>query len=1006
MKRIFILWLVASAGMLSAWGDDHNDWEDPTILGRNKLPYHATLQLPSMEGQCKEIFTLDGQWYFHWSKDPDSRPIDFYKTAYDVSAWPKIAVPGNWQLQGFGRPIYTNINYPFKKDAPYVMGEPDSTYYSFDHRNPVGSYVTFFDVSEGRIVSSPEKHEKADGLEAGASYILHFGGVKSAFYVWVNGEKVGYSQNSMSPSEFDISPFIKEGRNRLAVEVYRWSDDSYLDDIDMWRLSGIFRPVKLWVRPLVHIADYHLEAVPCDNWREGDFRARVKVCNQGKSTVKDVPVGIMLDGQQLCQTVKQIAAGDTVELSFSTHLSKIRLWTPHSPCLYPVVLTCGDEHFDNHIGFKKVEIRGEVLKVNGQNIKLKGVNRHDHHPRTGRFCDRATYEQDIAMMKQCNINLLRVAVYPSDPYLYELCDRYGIFVMDEANNECHAYGIGNRILGDDPLWLAAHVDKAKSLVERDKNHPCVLIWSLGNEAAAGKNPKAMRETILSIDSSRVVYYDSDRSLSDIYDDSYLTPENVRSTAKRVGDRPFMMREYAHAMGNSMGNLKDYWDVIYADSSICGAAVWDWVDQGLEAKEQGHYLYGGDFDDQPNSGNFCINGMVAPDRTPHPHYYEVQYVYQPIHFSMKDGYIEKTSTDPSILVDDYDYAIDSMDVNGERLINVKAMLKHDTPWAKRGFVVAHEQFVKGAYAYPQSFFDIAESGVAMKSGNKGTKAKTTDNGTVVKTLRGEVVIDQGGALAQITADGEQLLASPLVPYFWKPENDNQHAAKFSERLKVWQTTADERQLKSVEVTTKHGVTQFTAVFELSVGATYTLSYSIHPSGTIMVDADYMPYEKVDDKSLVEARKTMPKFGMQVQLQPCYNQIEWYGRGPFENYPDRKHSQHVGRYVMPVAQYEVEYIKPQDNSYRCDVRTASFFTSDALKHISIQGAQPLCVSAWDYAEEELLAAHPWEMHRGDAITVNIDQNIHGVGGVDTWGARTLPQYTVDGRQHHHYRFFINY
>ena len=620
-------------------------------------------------------------------------------------------------------------------------------------------------------------------------------------------------------------------------------------------------------------------------------------------------------------------------------------------------------------------------------------------------------------MKQCNINLLRVAVYPSDPYLYELCDRYGIFVMDEANNESHDYGIGNHTLGDDPAWRTAHVDRAKSLVERDKNHPSVLIWSLGNEASAGLNPKAMREAILSIDTTRVIYYDSDRSLSDIYDDSYLTPENMRRVAQRVNNRPFMMREYGHAMGNSMGNLKDYWDIIYADSSICGAAVWDWVDQGLEAVGSSQsanptYLYGGDFGDQPNNGTFCINGMVAPDRKPHPHYYEVQYVYQPIHFSMHEGRIEKKSMDPFVHVDDFDYILDTLQVGGERLINIKALLKHDTPWAKRGFVVAHEQFVEGQYAFPQSFGDISTNGFtspllsgATSHGKvKAVKVKHTAHGVTILTRHGQVEIDSTGAITQITAHGKQWLIAPLEPHFWKPENDNQHAAKFAQRLAIWQSAAEERQLQAFHVSQHKDVAEVTATFTLPVAAKLILVYTIHSDGTIKVDADYQPQGNVSDKSLAEALKTMPKFGMRMRLPADFSQVSWYGRGPLENYPDRKLSQHVGRYAMPLSDYEVEYVNPQDNGNRCDVRSFTLSSVTTQRKLTILGCQPLCIRAWDYVEEELQAAHPNEMHRGDGVTVNIDLNIHGVGGVDSWGARTLPQYTVDGRKPHHYSFFI--
>ena len=561
------------------------------------------------------------------------------------------------------------------------------------------------------------------------------------------------------------------------------------------------------------------------------------------------------------------------------------------------------------------------------------------------------------------------------------------------------------------------MDRAKSLVERDKNHPSVLIWSLGNEASAGLNPKAMREAILSIDTTRVIYYDSDRSLSDIYDDSYLTPENMRRVAQRVNNRPFMMREYGHAMGNSMGNLKDYWDIIYADSSICGAAVWDWVDQGLEAVGSSQsanptYLYGGDFGDQPNNGTFCINGMVAPDRKPHPHYYEVQYVYQPIHFSMHEGRIEKKSMDPFVHVDDFDYILDTLQVGGERLINIKALLKHDTPWAKRGFVVAHEQFVEGQYAFPQSFGDLSTNGFtspllsgATSHGKvKAAKVKHTAHGVTILTRHGQVEIDSTGAITQITAHGKQWLIAPLEPHFWKPENDNQHAAKFAQRLAIWQSAAEERQLQAFHVSQHKDVAEVTATFTLPVAAKLILVYTIHSDGTIKVDADYQPQGNVSDKSLAEALKTMPKFGMRMRLPADFSQVSWYGRGPLENYPDRKLSQHVGRYAMPLSDYEVEYVNPQDNGNRCDVRSFTLSSVTTQRKLTILGCQPLCIRAWDYVEEELQAAHPNEMHRGDGVTVNIDLNIHGVGGVDSWGARTLPQYTVDGRKPHHYSFFI--
>ena len=534
MTTILLMYISSSLAQKS-----NLDWENPTVVSINKLPYHATLQLPSKWKDCKEIVSLDGQWKFQWSKDPESRPVGFEREDYDVSAWDEVTVPGNWQLQGFGKPIYVNMQYPFHREKPSVTGEPPKDWYAYDHRNPMGSYVTFVDVTKEMLSKN---------------LILHFGGVHSAFYVWVNGEKVGYSQNSMSPAEFDITQYVREGKNKLAVEVYRWSDGSYLECQDMWRLSGIFRPMQLWVRPLVHIADYKVEAVPNADFSQATVTARIALCNTGKKKAKNLKVVFNIDGKTLEGQVKSLPAGDTTNIQLTYLLDHPRLWSAEKPNLYPYSIKLDDELFDNHLGVKRVECTGEVFKINGKNVKLRGVNRHDHHPVTGRYVDDATYEKDIALMKQANINFLRTSHYPDREYLYELCDRWGIYVMDEANQESHGYGYANKVMGEDPDWRKAHVDRAVSLVQRDKNHPSVIFWSLGNEGGLGSNMKAMHDAVVALDTIALPFCDTDRSQSDIYDDGYLAPAVLAKRAAKVTDRPFMMREYAHAMGNSMGNF--------------------------------------------------------------------------------------------------------------------------------------------------------------------------------------------------------------------------------------------------------------------------------------------------------------------------------------------------------------------------------------------------------------------------------------------------------------------
>ena len=967
-----------------------HDWENPAVLGINKLPYHSTLQLPSRQGECKEIVSLDGQWHFRWSPNPEERPKGFEAADYDVSQWDKIAVPGNWQTQGYGTPIYININYPFVRHRPYVTQEPPRDWTAYARRNPVGSYVTFFNATDEMLSQN---------------VILHFGGVKSAMYVWVNGKKVGYSQNSMSPAEFDITKYLHKGENRLAVEVYRWSDGSYLEDQDMWRLSGIFRSVQLWVRPLVHIADYRVKAEPNADYSKASVTAYMKICNMGGKTSKDMGIRLNIDGKNIEGRVKDIAIGDTISASLEYTIDNPRLWSAAKPNLYPFSIELIDnkgnvsEHFDYHLGVKRVECVGEVFKVNGKNVKLRGVNRHDHHPRTGRYVDDATYEKDIALMKQANINFLRTSHYPDREYLYELCDRYGMYVMDEANQESHGYGYANKDMGEDPAWKEAHVDRATSLVERDKNHPCVILWSLGNEGGIGPNIQAMYDKVKSFDSSFLPFYDCHPRYSSLYDEGYPTPKMIKENAAKVKDKPYIAREYAHAMGNSMGNFKEYWDVIYADSSIAGAAIWDWVDQGLAKPKDGgkmrlssslelmddeFWAYGGDFGDRPNDGNFCINGLVASDRTPHPHYYVVKHVYQPIHFSMIDGKIIKKSMDPTVDVDDFDYATDTTIVSNEKTIIVKAMLKDDTPWAKKGFVVASEQFVVEPYSFP----------VFAATSRKSPKVKKREDYEVL-TEKGSVVIDDKGAITEINVNGRNILKAPLEPYFWKPENDNQQKAGFAKRVAPWEKAGENRQLKSIKVSSSKGITFIKCAYTLPVGADYELCYSINSVGDIKVEADYRPTQA--DIPLI------PKFGMRMRLTSDFDKVEYYGRGPWENYPDRKLGYDIGHYTMPLADFQVDYVRPQDNGNRCDVRWLTL-SSDGCS-MRIDGGQALCIRAWDYGEENLNVKHPYELKRGDFVNLNIDLNIHGVGGADTWGKRTLPEYTIDGNQSHHYSFVIS-
>ncbi len=1019
------------------------EWENPEVNGIHKEKPHAYGFLSSEKANHPVVKSLNGIWKFHWSPDPQSRPEDFYKENYPVESWDNIVVPGNWELQGFGTPIYTNINYPFQKDEPKVIGEPPKHFTAYKNRNPVGSYCTSFSV--------PENWK--DKL-----VFLNFGGVRSAMYVWVNGEKVGYSEGSMTPAEFDISKYIHSGENKLAVEVYRWCDGSYLEDQDMWRLSGIFRDVDLIAHPKSFIRDFSVQALPTSDFSNASVNIRMNIDNRSEESWKGLNIEAGISGYstlgdvidiQLAKEVGVLNKQSENVLELRANIENPRLWSAETPYLYGVKLKLKNsknevlETIHWQFGVRKIEVRGEVFYINGKAVKLKGVNRHEHHPRTGKYLDKKTVIKDIELMKRANINLVRTSHYPNDPVFYELCDKYGIYVMDEANQESHAYGIGNSTLGDNPVWEKSHVERAVTMVERDKNYTSVIMWSLGNEGGRGRNFIAMADTVKKLDPSRLVFSDSHRDVSSIYDEGYLAPNNFKKLAEEINDKPVFMREYAHAMGNSVGNLNEYWDIIYADSSIVGAAIWDWVDQSIAKKTDGSpvcygkqpadlslkddefWAYGGDFGDLPNDGAFCINGLIGPDRIPHPHYYQVQKTYQYIDFTLENTFPLKlkvnnqydfTSTDKFDLV--YEFLVNgkvtatgllkcppvspgqSGEVlvelpkaydhwNGEVILNVYARLKEPALWAETGFTVAREQFVLETEK-TQKIEAIGNTPVVNESGSN----------ILVHTDSMKFRFDKtNGALSSWMANDKELLMGSLEPYFWKPTNDNQKRNGYEQRLGKWRNAAATRQVENVQIQKLPGLTSITFDMNLpDIGASYKLTYTVNGVGKLQVEASYIPTS--DDIPLI------PKFGMRMKLSSELNTVDWYGRGPFENYPDRKTGYLVGLYELKLENFISSYAAPQDNANRCDVRWFKF-SGQKTASVKVTGFQPLNFRAWPYTEDDLeKAGHPYEIQQRDFINLNIDLNIHGVGGNDSWGARTLDKYTNRGNKPYHYGFIMEY
>jgi len=1020
-----------------------NDWENPQVVGINKEKAHVTITLPSEKQNNPGIISLNGTWKFKWSSNPETRPLDFYKNDFVVSEWDNIQVPGNWEMQGFGTPIYTNIKYPFKVDPPKVMGEPNKKFTSFESRNPVGSYCTTFQVPENWL-------DKV--------VFINFDGVQSAIYLWINGQKVGYSENSMSPAEFEISQYLRKGKNKIAVEVYKWCDGSYLEDQDMWRLAGIFRDVDLIVRPKTFIQDYSVHAEPCSDYSKAQINLKFNLENRSGNHSNGLKVDARISGFsntgnpldiQLSEKDISILANSSQSYDLKADMINPRLWSAERPDLYVLVLTLKNakneilETAQCRFGVRKIEIRGDVFTINGKPVKLKGVNRHEQHPRTGKHVDRQTMVRDLELMKQANINMIRTCHYPDQPLFYELCDEYGFYVMDEANQESHGFGIGNSILGDDPIWKKSHVDRAAALVQRDKNHPCVIFWSLGNEGGKGRNLIAMADTVKKLDQTRLIYSDTQRDVSAIYDEGYLHPDALKKLGERIKDKPVFMREYAHVMGNSGGNLLEYWDVMNADPSLAGAAIWEWVDQGLARKKDNspmkygenpaslqlrddeYWAYGGDFGDQPNDGNFCIKGLVSSDRIPYPHYYEVQKIYQPIDFQLIDTKLPKvkiinrfnfTSLDQVDLV--YEYRANGQSVqtgtidgtfilpgqsteiiipalktadpsNPEICLNLYARLKKATCWAAEGFCIAREQFV----LKPFTFQNINGSGNELRT-------KESDTEVVVQKEDFKVSFSKNtGAMQSWQVKQKELLSGSLEPYFWKPTNDNQKMSGFEHEQGKWKTAGEKRIVEKVEITKKDGVLSVRFNMKLpTIGATYQLIYQLNDKGKIQVNAAYHPF--------CDTIPLIPKFGMRIQLTSDFKLVNWYGRGPYENYPDRKTGSLIGIYESKLENFITAYPAPQDNANRCDVRWFSFSEENG-RGIKVTGLQPLCFHAWPYTEDDLKKAkHPFDLPKRDLINLNIDQNIHGVGGNDTWGAKTMEKYTITGNMPYQYGFILEY
>jgi beta-galactosidase len=1017
---------------------DPRDWESPGLTGLNREEPHTTLisytdeqsALASIKANSPNYVSLDGIWKFHLSKNPGERPFWFFKNDYDIRDWDNTEVPSNWQMKGYDDPpIYVNITYPFKMDPPKIPHDA----------NPVGSYKRNFKI--------PSEWKDKE-------IFIHFGAVSSFFYVWVNEQLVGFSKDSKIPAEFNITKYIKKGSNLLSVEVYRWSDGSYLEDQDFWRMSGIQRTVFLHARPKTYIIDFFSSGDLENNYRDGKLDASVILSSNAEDKNEYIVEASLYDNNQKIynEQIPTTLVDKKKTVVFKKSFPAIKRWSAETPDLYSLVLTLKDksgvtlESVSARIGFRKVEIINSQLLVNGVAIYLKGTNMHEHSDVNGHVVDEAIILKDIRVMKSFNINAVRTSHYPQQELWYEMCDKYGLYLIDEADIESHGMGYDKDVtLADKPEWLAAHIDRMYRMVERDKNHPSVIIWSMGNEAGDGNNFLKGYKWIKSRDNTRPVQYErAEKSTNtterhtDIWCPMYASIEEIESYAKDPeNDRPLIMCEYAHAMGNSTGNLQDYWNVIEKYPKLQGAFVWDWVDQGLlKTSETGekYWAYGGDFGEEgiPSDGNFCLNGLVWPDRTPHPGLYEVKKVYQYIGFELADlskGMIKIRNkydfTNLSAFNFDWEIVSDGVKIQSGKLkipslepkqetvvtlsmnkitpapgaeyfLNLRASRTDEWNYVPEDHIYASAQF-----KLPIEIKPVASSSDPLAI----LQTKTIDKKFQVGGTDMKIVFDlEKGTLESYIYKGKELIKKGPEPDFWRPPTDNDYGNEMDRRLGVWKK-AGERTIVAKADISQPELGKVVISFKYKVMgleeekiADFSTDYTILGSSDVIVKNKFV---KATGKI-----PEIPRMGMQLQLPAEFSNLKWLGRGLHENYIDRWTSADVGLYESTVGDQYVPYIRPQENGYKTDTRWLTL-TDDSGSGILVTGYPVFCFGALHNIHDDFESPGKLSQYRKDAksanthtinvkprdlVNLNIDLNQMGVGGDNSWGAQTHEQYRL--------------
>ncbi|WP_370173332.1 glycoside hydrolase family 2 TIM barrel-domain containing protein [Leeuwenhoekiella palythoae] len=1000
------------------------EWQNLSVVTQNTEAPRSTFYVYDSEEEAvenayyksKNLLLLNGTWKFNLADTPEQRPKDFYLPEFKTNDWDDINVPGDWQMQGYDFPLYVSAGYTHAINPPFV----DTIY------NPVGSYKREF------IIPKDWKNKQIK---------LYFGGVTSALYVWINGKKVGYDEDAKTPSEFDITSFVKQGKNEIAVEVYRWSDGTYLEDQDFWRLSGIERDVYVYAQPKAHIQDFFFKAVLDAEYIDGIFDGKIAVKNDGATTENlQLDLKIRDANEELYSATQslRLASAKSDTLQFQETFSNIEPWSAEHPKLYQVVLSLrkGDELLMStsaKIGFRTSEIKNGNLLVNGKPILLKGVNRHEHDQHTGHVISKESMLEDIRLFKENNINAVRNSHYPNDPLWYSLCDEYGIYMVDEANIETHGFGYDeDKTPANKPEFALMHQDRLEAMVETNKNHPSIIIWSMGNEAGDGPAFIDGYHWIKNRDNTRPVQYErAERGKSfqephtDVIPWMYARMDYIEEHyLGKYPDRPFIWCEYAHSMGNSTGNLSDLWDFVYKHDQVQGGFIWDWVDQGFVKKDSTgteYWTYGGDYgpDRYRNDGNFVLNGLVNPDRSPHPALAEVKHVYQDVKISLVDTLKRKFKLenrffftnlnnyaisyevfkDGKIIAEDnlpafdvapqqsVDFSIKTLELpedGSEYFINFSIKMKDASAILPAGFVIAQDQILLQKAASLVFTPDLEK---------KKLKTKNTRNALEVSGEDFSLYFDKTtGSLTKWTyKDQDYLLEAPRAN-FWRAPTDNDFGNNYQRRGKLWKDASENQKLIQFETLAK---TKDSVILESTFAldtlqAKTKIRYTLYKDGSLKIN-EKLEYSGAED--LAE----LPRFGMNLILPASFDQVKWYGRGPFENYQDRKEAAFVGIYEASVADLYFPYIRPQENGYRTENRWLQLADGQG-NGFKILGLPEFSFSAHhNYTADfdpgtRKAQRHTTDIKPRDLISLHIDYKQTGVGGDNSWGAKPLEKYQL--------------